>query len=186
VADDDDTVAVVLQVAHTAALTKEVRELARGLLEVVFHGEFDEDDWEHSLGGMHVIAWYEGLMVGHAALVQRRLFYRQYPMRAGYVEGVGVHPDWQGRGIGGRLMDVIEQMIAGAYDIGALGASDDAVPFYEHRGWVRWQGPTSVMSPDGIVRTPDEDGAIFVLLHPDLRFDTTRELTCDYRSGDVW
>ena len=34
---------------------------------------------------------------------------------------------------------------------------------YRPRGWLQWRGPTSVLTPDGVVRTPDDDGSVFVL-----------------------
>jgi aminoglycoside 2'-N-acetyltransferase I len=44
---------------------------------------------------------------------------------------------------------------------------------------------SSVLSPGGIRRTPNIDGALYVLpvLTP---VDVTGELTCDYRPGSVW
>jgi aminoglycoside 2'-N-acetyltransferase I len=180
---------VVLQIAHTSDISRPLLTAARDLLDFVFEGEMTDDDWEHSLGGMHVIARCEELVIGHAALIQRRLMHRGAALRAGYVEGVGVHPDWQRRGIGGQMMDQLEQMIGAAYDLGALGASDDGVPFYEHRGWVKWLGPTSALTPEGIVPTPDEDGWIYVLpvsRRGSHNLDIHGELTCDWRGGDVW
>ena len=45
--------------------------------------------------------------------------------------------------------------------------------------------PTSVLTPDGVVRTPDDDGSVFVLpVQTDL--DPGAELVCDWRDGDVW
>jgi aminoglycoside 2'-N-acetyltransferase I len=59
------------------------------------------------------------------------------------------------------------------------------VPFYEGRGWKLWQGPASVLTPDGLRRTPDEDGAIFVLPGA-VALDLAGEIACDWRDGDVW
>ncbi len=72
-----------------------------------------------------------------------------------------------------------------AYVIGALGASEDAISLYEHRGWIKWLGPTSALTPNGIVRTADEDGWIYVLPSAEI-LDVTGELTCDWRDGDQW
>ena len=76
-------------------------------------------------------------------------------------------------------------MIRGAYDLGALGATDEAIPLYAGRGWQRWRGPTSALTPTGIVRTQEEDGSIYILAleHP---LDLDGELTCDWRDGAVW
>jgi aminoglycoside 2'-N-acetyltransferase I len=50
---------------------------------------------------------------------------------------------------------------------------------------VRWRGPTSALTPSGIVRTADADGAVFVL-QVGVPLDLDGELTSDWRDGDVW
>ena len=42
-----------------------------------------------------------------------------------------------------------------------------------------------MLTPTGITRTPDEDGAIYVLPST-APLDLSGELTCDWRDGDVW
>ena len=173
-----------VRTAHTADLSDASRSAARALLDDVFE-DMTDHDWEHALGGMHAIAWRDGSVVGHAAVIQRRLLHLGQALRTGYVEGVGVHPAWQRHGVGGQMMEAMERIITNAYDIGALGATEEAVSLYEHRGWVRWLGPTSALTPSGIVRTPDEDGCIYVL--PAARtVDITGDLACDWRDGDAW
>ena len=175
----------LLQVAHTADVDRVVLAHVREMLDIAFNGEMTEHDWEHCLGGMHAIAWHGETVVGHASVVQRRVLHRGRALRTGYVEGVAVLPDWQRQGIGGRMMEVLERIIEHAYDIGALGASDAAVSLYEHRGWIRWRGSTSALTPMGVVRTPDDDDCIFVL--PFGRpLDVAGEITCDWRDGDAW
>ena len=82
-------------------------------------------------------------------------------------------------------MDAIERVVRSAYDLGALGATDEALRLYTAHGWQRWEGPTSALTPGGIVRTEEADGAVYVLpLSAPL--DLAGELTCDWREGDVW
>ncbi len=174
-----------LVLAHTGQLPAEVLLAARTLLEDVFEGELTEHDWEHCLGGMHALVWAAGELVGHAALVQRRLIHDTRILRTGYVEGVGVRADVRRQGHGATMMGALERLASTAYEVGALGATDEAVAFYAARGWRRWQGPTSALTPGGVVRTEEEDGSIFVLpLSVDL--DVTGALTCDWREGDAW
>ena len=124
-------------------------------------------------------------VVAHASVVQRRLVYDGRVLRCGYVEGVAVRADRRRRGHGGAVMAEVERVIRGAYDLGALGSTDEAIPLYESHGWQRWRGPTSALTPTGIVRTEDADGGVFVL-PCDVTLDLDRELTCDWREGDVW
>lgn len=158
---------------------------ARALLDTAFEGEMTDHDWEHSLGGMHAIVSHGAAVIGHASVIQRRLVHGGAALRTGYLEGVGVHPEWQRQGIGGQMMGALERIIEMAYDIGALGATDEAVNLYEQRGWIRWQGPLSAITPAGLVRTPDEDGWVFVL-PLDRNLDFAGDLVCDWRDGDVW
>jgi aminoglycoside 2'-N-acetyltransferase I len=173
-----------VQLAHTADLGPQTLAAARELLYDVFD-DMTEQDWEHSLGGVHAIAWLDGEVVGHAAVVQRRLLHNGRALRTGYVEGVGVREDLRGQGYGGALMDPLERVIRSAYDLGALGSTDEAVAFYSGRGWVRWSGPTYALTPDGVVRTNDDDGGVFVL-PVSVLLDLSGSLTCDWRDGDPW
>jgi aminoglycoside 2'-N-acetyltransferase I len=171
--------------AHTADLDPAILGAARALLDAVFEGEMTDDDWEHSLGGVHAIVWQGDEVVGHASVVQRRLLHGGRALRAGYVEGVGVRADRRRRGYGAALMAPLEQVIRRAYDLGALGTTDAARSLYAARGWQQWQGPTSALTPDGIARTDEDDGGVYVL-PGSAPLDLSGELTCDWRDGDVW
>ena len=174
-----------LRLAHTADLDAATLAAARALLDAVFEGEFDDDDWEHALGGVHALAYDGGELVGHAAVAQRRLLYDGRALRAGYVEGVGVRADRRRRGIAAALMAEMERIIRGAYDLGALGTTDAGVALYTSRGWQLWRGPSSAITPDGIVRTAEDDGGIYVL-PAGIELDLTAPLAADWRDGDVW
>jgi len=82
-------------------------------------------------------------------------------------------------------MDALEDLIRRAYEAGALSASDEGAELYAVRGWQRWQGTTWALTPDGRVRTPDEEGGLFVLPGSG-PLDLTGEITCDFRDGDLW
>ena len=154
-----------------------------------FDGTFTDADWEHALGGMHAVICQRGALIGHAAVVQRRLLYGDTALRCGYVEGVAVREDHRGQGLGAALMDAAEQVIRGGYHLGALSASDLGRPLYAARGWLPWEGPTSVLAPEGRTRTPDDDGSLLVLpaeLPAAVTLDSGAPIACDWRDGDVW
>jgi len=174
-----------VRTAHTADLDAETLRAAHALLAEVFEGEFEDADWEHALGGIHALVHEGDELVGHASVVQRRLLHRGRALRGGYVEAVGVRPAHRRRGHGAAMMDALERVIRGAYDLGALGATDDGAALYMGRGWRRWEGQTSALTPDGVRPTPEEDGYIYVL-PGDAPLDLAGELTCDWRDGDVW
>ena len=173
---------------HTADLDNDTRDDARRMVVDAFDGgeiEFTDADWEHALGGMHALIAHHGALIAHAAVVARRLLYRDTALRCGYVEGVAVHKDWRGQGLANALMDAAEQVIRGGYQLGALSASEAGRPMYTARGWLPWRGPTSVLAPTGLRRTPDDDASLFVL-PVSVGLDTGEAITCDWRDGDVW
>jgi len=174
-----------IEVAHTSALPRVALEAARDLMDVAFEGDFDEEDWEHALGGMHALVWDGPVLVAHGAIVQRRLLHRGRALRCGYVEAVAVHPARQRQGLGNALMTELERVIRGAYDLGALSTTEAGLPLYCSRGWLLWTGPTFALTPSGVVHTEDDDGSVLVLpVAADLRLD--EPLTCDWRDGDPW
>jgi aminoglycoside 2'-N-acetyltransferase I len=173
-----------LRTGHTADLDRETLAAARALLFEVFD-DMEEEDWEHSLGGIHAMVWEGSELIGHGSLIQRRIRYDGRALRTGYVEGFGVRADRRRRGHGSSIMDALEHFIRGAYDIGALGSTDMAADFYAARGWNLWRGRSSELTPTGVRPTPDADGCIYVLPVA-VSMDVTAELTCDWRDGDTW
>ncbi|MDL2344457.1 GNAT family N-acetyltransferase [Deinococcus sp. MIMF12] len=174
-----------LRVRHTAFLPGSTRAALRELLNAVYGDSFSDDDWDHALGGLHTLARLEGQLVGHAAVVQRAFLVGDAPRRVGYLEAMGVHPAVQRRGIGRAMLRRVNLQVTRAYDLGALSASDEGLGLYRAGGWAVWRGPLGVMTPGGVVPTPEEAGGVLVYapageLHPHL------PLTCDFRSGDVW
>jgi aminoglycoside 2'-N-acetyltransferase I len=175
----------VIRTAHTSEVDEATRAAARALLYDAFPGEMTEDDWEHCLGGIHALAYEDGELVGHAAVVQRRLLYAGRALRTGYVEGVAVRAGQRRRGHGAALITALEPFIRGGYDLGALGATDEGSRLYAAHGWRRWEGPLSSLTLEGLRRRPEQDGDIWVL-ETGVPLDVTWPLACDWRDGDLW
>ncbi|BBZ37010.1 GNAT family N-acetyltransferase [Mycobacterium conspicuum] len=173
------------RLVHTADLDSDTRTRMRRMVTEAFAGGFTDTDWEHALGGMHALIWRRGAIIAHASVVQRRLIYRGTALRCGYVEGVAVREDCRGQGLAYALLDAVEQVMRGAYQLGALSSTVHASGLYASRGWLPWRGPTSVLAPTGPTPTPDDDGTVFVF-PVGITLDTTADLMCDWRDGDVW
>ncbi|MET0473976.1 MAG: GNAT family N-acetyltransferase [Mycobacterium sp.] len=176
------------RLVHTSDLDGETREGARRMVIDAFGGteiDFTDADWEHALGGMHALIWVRGALIAHGAVVQRRMIHRDTTLRCGYLEAVAVREDWRGQGLALAVLDALEQVLRGAYQLGALSSSEAGRHMYAARGWLPWQGTTSVLAPSGVTRTPDDDGSLFVL-PVSVELDTTAEIICDWRDGDVW
>jgi aminoglycoside 2'-N-acetyltransferase I len=182
-----------LTVAHTAQLDPSVLAEARRVLGEAFvedrasgrPGSFDDTDWDHALGGVHALVHVDGALVAHGSVITRRLLHAGRTWRVGYVEAVAVAAAARRRGHGAAVMAALAGVITRAHEFGALSATDDGAPLYRACGWELWRGPVSVLTPSGIVPTPREDGAIWVLPLA-AALDLDGGLACDWRDGDVW
>ncbi|WP_435058986.1 GNAT family N-acetyltransferase [Streptomyces sp. bgisy060] len=177
---------MTVRTAPTHELGATLLRSVRRMLDAAFEGDFSDEDWDHTLGGLH--AWIEDErgVAAHGALVQRRALHRGRSHRVGYVEGVAVRGDLRRRGLGGAVMAELERAIDGAYAFGALGASDDGAALYRTRGWQVWEGRLEALGPDGIVRLAEDEG--YVLLRPAAGRplpDPAVPLVFDWRDGDV-
>ncbi|OLZ64946.1 aminoglycoside 2'-N-acetyltransferase [Streptomyces sp. IMTB 2501] len=174
-----------LRLAHTADLDPRELHAARALLDAAFDGGFSSEDWDHGLGGLHVLVQDGTGLAAHGAVVMRRIRHRGRWLRAGYVEAVAVRPDVRRKGLGGRVLGELERVIGRAYDLGALSASPEGAPLYTARGWQRWGGQVHGLSPDGIVRLPEEEGGMYVRPALAGALDPAEEFVLDWRDGDV-
>ena len=175
----------------TSDLTATELSTIRALVDASFdrdnpEEQFSEEDWDHALGGIHVLLDVGGTLVSHAAVVTRRLRASGRSLRTGYVEAVATLPEFRNRGLGSATMTAANEHIRAAYHLGALGTG--RISFYERLGWERWQGPLAVRTVGGEERTPDEEGYVFVLRTPTTPpdFDLDGRLTCEWRPGDIW
>ena len=174
-----------LGTSSTSALPAPVLEQIRNLLEAVFGPDFSDDDWNHTLGGMHVWLADPSRLLSHAALVERTLVCSGHTLRAGYVEAVATTPEHQCKGHGTAVMKRVGELICERYALGAL--SSNAPEFYARLGWETWRGPTFVDGPRGRERTVDDDGGVMILRTPHSpHLDLDGEIVCDWRVGDVW
>jgi aminoglycoside 2'-N-acetyltransferase I len=177
----------LLRRAVTAELTPDEVEALRRMLFGAFGGRFDEHDWDHTLGGTHVLATDGGELVAHGAVVGRTLVAGERALRTGYVEGVATRADRRGTGLATLVMREVGRVVAEGYELGALGDGSGIPGFYQRLGWETWQGPTFVAAPGGRQRTAEEDGSILVLRTPATgELDLAAPLTSDWRAGDAW
>ncbi|WP_285567119.1 GNAT family N-acetyltransferase [Streptomyces sp. RTGN2] len=179
-----------LRTAHTCRLSPAALDEIHAFLDTAFAGTFDADDWDHALGGIH--AWVRDAsgLLAHGSVVQRRVVHAGRSRRVGYVEGVAVRADRRREGLGGRVMAALEEVVDGAYVLGALSASAAGAPLYTARGWTVWPGRIAVQGARGVERLPDEEGSTYVrgaggAPVPPAGEAATDVLVFDWRDGDV-
>jgi aminoglycoside 2'-N-acetyltransferase I len=172
----------------TAELTSGEIDAVRAILFAAFGDDpeeaFTEPDWEHALGGIHVVGDLDGRIVAHASVVPRQIHVGGWPLATGYVEAVAVQPGEQRSGIGTAVMRIVGEIVAG-YELGMLGTGEHG--FYERLGWRTWRGPSAVRMANGERATPEDDGYLMVHMTPTSPpLDLDAPISCEWRSGDVW
>lgn len=182
-----EQLATSIRVVPSAAVSATEWSTLTDLCVAAFNEPWD-GYWESIGPGVHVLAEHaERGVLAHAAIVDRLLYPGDAVLRAGYVEAVAVAPDMQRRGLGTKVMEVIDRMIDARYELGGLGTGSH--DFYRRLGWVIWEGPTWIRERGGdLQRSPDEDGDIMVRLTPatPAGLDLTSPIAVDWRPGEVW
>ena len=143
---------VRLRRLSTAELTPAEIDAIRAMLVAAFGDDEDErftdDDWEHAVGGVHVVLDVDGEIVTHASVVERELRVDGRPLRTGYVEAVATAPAWQGRGYGTTVM---RDVIAATSATGSSSARSGRAATGSTNGSAGGRGPVRPASgcPDG-------------------------------------
>ena len=171
----------------TAELGEGELEALRRMVVESFGGRFDDHDWEHALGGVHLLVEEDGGVVAHGAVVPRTMVAGGRGWRTGYVEGVATRGDRRGRGLATLVMEEAGRVVGRGFELGGLADGSGIPGFYQRLGWETWQGPTWVAAPEGARRTAEEDGSVLVLrTGASAGLELTGSITCDWRAGDVW
>ncbi|WP_272665749.1 GNAT family N-acetyltransferase [Providencia sp. PROV174] len=170
---------------HTSQLSTENREALYSMLYQSFEQDFTHDDFEHALGGMHVLAYDQQQIIGHVAIIQRHMAIGNTPITVGYVEAMAVLENYRRQGIGKQLMVATNQIITDCYQLGLLSASDEGFHIYQSVGWQVWNGPLYELNQGHYIHSVDEEGGVMGWSKNNL-IDFSQPLYCDFRSGDQW
>nr|WP_314265118.1 GNAT family N-acetyltransferase [uncultured Moellerella sp.] len=174
------------QTKHTSQLSSVEKEQIYQLLFQVFEQGFSREDFDHTLGGIHILAYDNHQLIGHVAIVQRSVIVDCSPFRIGYLEGLGVAEAYRRQGIGRKLMELSSEIIANSYDFGLLSASEEGLPLYQSLGWKIWTGELYESNRESYQRSFDDEGSVLFWAASSQNIAATSPLYCDYRSGDQW
>lgn len=167
--------------AGTQELDPATLDELRALLDAAFEGGFDDNDFDHGLGGTHLLVEADRHPLAHASVVSRRLYVADRVLRCGYVESVATQPSHQGRGLGRAVMGAAADVVRSGFEIGALSTG---VPgFYEKLGWRLWLGPVHVVVDGAWVPADDCVMVLDVGTEP---IDVRAPIAVDRRAGDSW
>ncbi len=172
----------------TSARTEELNADTRASIIHVCRTAHQEDDFIHLFSyipssGIHVLAYREQELVSHAVVTTRWLQPEGLPvLRTAYVDAVATLPEYQGQGIGSRVMRHLASVIAD-FEIACL--ETDRVSFYAQVGWEVWRGPLAGRSALELLPTPDQKGIMILRLARTPPLDLDSLLVIEY-AGRIW
>ena len=178
-----DQMSLFVQQVDSIYLNHNVLEIAK-LLEDSYEGDFSEEDWLHTFGGVRFVGTLENQIVAHAAVVPRAVLINDLPRTIGYLEGVAVSPKFQGRGFGSHLLQYVSDFCQSNYEISML--STDEFDFYGKFGWQRFKGVSGIMHNSVKALTPQEDDGLMYLAGNSIESIEIATAFCDWREGDCW
>jgi aminoglycoside 2'-N-acetyltransferase I len=133
--------------------------------------------------GLHVLAYDEQRLVGHAVVTTRWLQPDNLPrLKTAYVDAVATHPLYQGQGIGSAVMRHLASALS---DYGLACLETERVSFYAQLGWEEWRGPLAGRKGTELMPTPDQKGIMILPLAHTPPLDLDSSLTVEY-DGRIW
>lgn len=132
----------------------------------------------------HILGTVGGRLVSHAMWVTRYLQPGTLPLlRTAYVEMVATAEAYRNRGHASALMRRFADEVRD-YDLAALCPSSPG--YYARLGWELWRGPLFIRTPEGPVRSPEDEEIMILRLPKTPDLDLTGPLSAEWREGELW
>ena len=170
--------------ASDADLDSQISEVLRNLLNEAFEGDFSEEDWQHTFGGMRFLGFLNDQLIAHGAVVRRKIKVDESDLIIGYVEGIAVAPTYWHKGYGSLLMADITSYCLSEFSLSMLSTSEKG--FYRKHGWCDFEGMSYVFKDGVEIRSEDEDEGLMYLSGLHQFTDYPRKVVCEARDGDAW
>jgi predicted acetyltransferase len=140
--------------------------------------------FETYVNPMHLLGYYDNVLVCHALWVTRHLQAgTNPPMRTAYVEAVATEAKYRNRGFAASIMKYLIGEIQD-YDLAAL--SPFSVAYYRRLGWELWHGPLSIRTNDVKVPSPADEEVMIFRLTKTPTLDLSAPLSAESRAGESW
>lgn len=105
------------------------------------------------------------------------------PLRTAYVEMVATAEAYRSRGYASALMRRLAEEVRD-FDLAALCPSSPG--YYARLGWELWRGPLFIRTPEGLLRSPEDEEVMILQLPKTPDLDLTASLSAEWREGELW
>lgn len=166
------------------SLSSTIASSIRELLSRAFEGDFSEEDWQNSFGGLRLIGSINEEIVAHGAVVPRLIRIDDFEISVGYVEAIAVDPEYWRQGIGTTLMKEITSLCLKSYKISMLSTGEKE--FYRRLGWIDFVGESYIDLGNEVIRSEEEDEGLMYLPSGEYLVSVPKRVICRARVGDAW
>jgi aminoglycoside 2'-N-acetyltransferase I len=142
-------------------INRELSEKIKSMLHRAYEGDFSEEDWEHTLGGVRYLGWIGDSLIANGSICSRTIWLNDIEIYVGYIEAIAVEPKFWSKGYGTQLMQLISIDTLSAYSVSMLFTSEKG--FYRQVGWTDFRGESFVKLSDKEVRTANDDQGLMFL-----------------------
>ena len=164
--------------------TTQIESALQSLMSEAFEGDFSEEDWQHTFGGMRFLGYMDNQLIAHGAVIQRWMDVDGERKLVGYVEGIAVTPTLWRKGFGSLLMAELTTYCRSEFPLSMLSTGEK--DFYRRHGWSDFAGESYVSNAGVEIRTEDEDEGLMYLLGASQDNVSPRKVVCESREGDAW
>ena len=133
---------------------------------------------------VHVLGYYQGVLVCHALWVTRYLKTKGcQALRTAYVEAVATHPAYRSRGFASAIM---KRIIEEIQDFDIAGLAPFSVDYYGHLGWALWRAALFVRMGAGLIASPLDERVMIYRLPKTPSLDLDECISVEWREGEIW
>ena len=167
-----------------ADLNQSIETELRDLLNDAFEGDFSEEDWQHTYGGIRFMGYLNDELIGHGAVVSRNMNVDDKKINVGYVEAIAIVSAHCRKGFGSRLMEEITAYCQSKFSLSMLSTGEKA--FYRRHGWLDFEGESYISLNQVEMRSKEEDEGLMYLFGMNEIAGMPKKIVCESRSGDAW
>lgn len=140
---------IKVDIRRDEELSERERSLVAEWTKVIFGDQEAKYEWAPQHWHVHV--YCGDALVSHAAITERTALAGGMPVRLGGIGGVMTPPEWRGRGLAGKAMEVSVDFMRNKLrvDFGFLFCSQGLVAYYQKTGWQLVQGPVEFEQSSG-------------------------------------
>jgi len=165
-------------------LSRSVESDSLNLLNEAFEGDFSQEDFRHTFGGLRFLGYFNQELVAHGSVIPRNMCIDEIQVQVGYIEGVAVIPKYWKKGFGSLLIAEITSYCRSQYSISMLSTVEKN--FYSRHGWVEFEGESYVLSEGRELSTKEENETLMFLMGTNLEARSLNKAVCNERTGDAW